>query len=212
MNFASRRPLTLAAFLEWEERQERKYEFDGVAPIAVPDRSDAAAAIGLNIMTALIVHLRGKPFRSYGNELRLLVAGRVRYPDAFIVRSSSPERATLVDDPVVVVEVPNGTDAEAGRERSEAYRDTRSIMHHVVLDQRRRRDPGLCPRGRMLDEFDRGGGCRAGIAGDRGFPFRYPSFIRTSSSRLNDARGCRRPGKWVGNSKVSLGKAAVAQW
>ena len=29
MNLAVRKPMTLAEFLAWEERQEQRYEFDG---------------------------------------------------------------------------------------------------------------------------------------------------------------------------------------
>ena len=33
MNLAVRKPMSLAEFLEWEERQELRYEFDGVEPV-----------------------------------------------------------------------------------------------------------------------------------------------------------------------------------
>ena len=35
MNLALRKPMTLAEFLEWEERQPLRYEFDGVGPVAM---------------------------------------------------------------------------------------------------------------------------------------------------------------------------------
>ena len=35
MNLALRKPMTLAEFLEWEERQPLRYEFDGVGPVAI---------------------------------------------------------------------------------------------------------------------------------------------------------------------------------
>ena len=35
MNLALRKPVTLAEFLEWEERQPMRYEFDGVGPVAM---------------------------------------------------------------------------------------------------------------------------------------------------------------------------------
>ena len=39
MNLAVRKPMSLAEFLEWEERQELRYEFDGVEPSAMTGRS-----------------------------------------------------------------------------------------------------------------------------------------------------------------------------
>jgi hypothetical protein len=35
MNVAFRKPLTLAEFLDWERRQELRYEFDGFQPVAM---------------------------------------------------------------------------------------------------------------------------------------------------------------------------------
>ena len=35
MNLAVRKPMSLAEFLEWEDRQELRYEFDGVEPSAM---------------------------------------------------------------------------------------------------------------------------------------------------------------------------------
>ena len=35
MNVALRKPMTLEAFLAWEERQELRYEFDGFQPVAM---------------------------------------------------------------------------------------------------------------------------------------------------------------------------------
>jgi hypothetical protein len=35
MNIALRKPWTVDEFLAWEERQEPRYEFDGVRPVAM---------------------------------------------------------------------------------------------------------------------------------------------------------------------------------
>ena len=35
MNLTVRKPMTLAEFLAWEERQEQRYEFDGSEPVAM---------------------------------------------------------------------------------------------------------------------------------------------------------------------------------
>ena len=41
MNLAMRKPMSLAEFLEWEERQELRYEFDGVEPSAMTGEASA---------------------------------------------------------------------------------------------------------------------------------------------------------------------------
>ena len=38
MDIALRRPLRLDEFLEWERRQELRYEFDGTQPVAMLSR------------------------------------------------------------------------------------------------------------------------------------------------------------------------------
>ena len=35
MSAVLQRPMTLAEFLDWEERQELRYEFDGFQPVAM---------------------------------------------------------------------------------------------------------------------------------------------------------------------------------
>ena len=55
MNLALRKPMTLAEFLEWEERQPLRYEFDGVGPVAMTGgTSDTlkSSAISLSLLPA----------------------------------------------------------------------------------------------------------------------------------------------------------------
>ena len=61
MNVALRVPMTLAEFLDWEDRQELRYEFDGLQPIAMTGGTRAHAAIQGNLAVALKTRLRGKP-------------------------------------------------------------------------------------------------------------------------------------------------------
>jgi hypothetical protein len=46
MSNALREPLSLTDFLDWEERQELPYEFDGSQPVAMTGGTDAHEAIG----------------------------------------------------------------------------------------------------------------------------------------------------------------------
>ena len=45
MNVALRKPMSLAEFLAWEERQELRYEFDGFQPVAMT--GERSGTIGL---------------------------------------------------------------------------------------------------------------------------------------------------------------------
>ena len=55
--------MTLADFLEWEERQEERYEFDGFQPVAMTGGTNAHEAIGGTLRALLREGLRGKPCR-----------------------------------------------------------------------------------------------------------------------------------------------------
>ena len=45
MSLTLRKSMSLAAFLEWEERQETKYKFDGFKPVAMVGGTSAHAII-----------------------------------------------------------------------------------------------------------------------------------------------------------------------
>jgi len=136
MNVALRTPMTLRQFLAWEERQELRYEFDGFQPVAMAGGTAAHAAVQSNLIAALVVRLRGKPCRSYGSELKIEVAGRIRYPEAFVVCTPVPPRSTVVADPVVVFEVlSDGTANDDLVLKNAEYRATPSIQRYVILQQ-----------------------------------------------------------------------------
>lgn len=136
MNVALRSPMTLQQFLAWEERQELRYEFDGFHPVAMAGGTAAHAAVQSNLIAALVVRLRGKPCRSYGSELKIEVAGRIRYPEAFVACTPVPPRSTVVTDPVVVFEVLSDGSANDDLVLKNAeYRATPSIQRYVILQQ-----------------------------------------------------------------------------
>jgi Uma2 family endonuclease len=136
MNIAMRRPMTLEEFLAWEDRQELRYEFDGFQPIAMTGGTAAHAGIQANLIAALITRLRGKPCRAFGSELKIAVAGRIRYPDAFVICTPVPNGAKVVSEPVVVFEVlSDSTAREDLFSKNAEYRATPSIQRYVILEQ-----------------------------------------------------------------------------
>ena len=136
MNVAVRRSMTLSQFLAWEERQELRYEFDGFQPVAMTGGTDAHDAVQMNLHAALVNRLRGRPCRARGSDLKILVAGRIRYPDAFVVCTPVPPTATVVTEPVVVFEVLSESTANTDIiEKNAEYRATPSIQRYVILQQ-----------------------------------------------------------------------------
>ena len=137
MNLALRKPMTLAEFLEWEERQPMRYEFDGIGPVAMTGGTAGHADIQANLAAALRTRLRGNPCRFYGSDLKFQVAdGQVRYPDGMVLCSPVDRTATIVYDPVVVFEVLSPSTARDDRiVKAREYQATPSIQRYVMLEQ-----------------------------------------------------------------------------
>jgi len=135
MNVVMHRPMTTEAFLEWEERQELRYEFDGSAPVAMTGGTAGHSAIQRNLLFALTGRLRGKPCQPYTSDLKIVAAGSIRYPDAFVVCSPVGINKTVVTEPVVVFEVLSPSTATVDRVIKNAeYRDTPLILRYVMLE------------------------------------------------------------------------------
>jgi Uma2 family endonuclease len=136
MNVALRQKMTLQQFLAWEERQEARHEFDGFWPVAMAGGTAAHAAIQRNLLIALGTRLRGQACQPYGSDLKVLVDGRVRYPDAFVVCTKPVATATVVTDPVVVFEVlSEGSVHDDLLAKNAEYRACPSILRYAVLEQ-----------------------------------------------------------------------------
>ena len=133
-----RKPMTLEEFLAWEERQELRFEFDGFAPVAMTGGTAAHDRITFNLQKALDGRLAGKSCRPWGPNMKIVVDGRARYPDAFVVWQPVPPTATIADNPVVVFEVVSeGSTATDLIDKNREYRATPSIQRYIILQQTR---------------------------------------------------------------------------
>ena len=128
--------MTLEQFLAWEDRQELRWEFDGFQPVAMNGGTLEHSTIQSNLLAALVNHPRGKPCRAHGSHLKIEVAGRIRYPDAFVVCTPVPPGAKVVAEPVVVFEILSPSTANEDLVvKSADYRATPSIQRYVILQQ-----------------------------------------------------------------------------
>jgi Uma2 family endonuclease len=136
MNVALRKPMSLVEFLAWEQRQEIRYEFDGLQAYAMVGGTAAHATVQRNLVTALTIRLRGNGCQPFGSELKIEVAGSIRYPDAFVVCTPVARNAQVIRDPVVIFEVLSPGTARVDRVTKNAeYRATASILRYVMLEQ-----------------------------------------------------------------------------
>jgi len=136
MNVALRPRITKEEFLEWEERQELRYEFDGYRAIAMVGGTQAHDIIAMNIIIEIGMRLADAPCRVHGGGMKIEVAGRIRYPDAFVVCSPVEPKGKLITDPVVVFEVQSESTALIDQTiKNEEYCATPSIRRYVMLSQ-----------------------------------------------------------------------------
>jgi Uma2 family endonuclease len=136
MSAVLQRPMTLADFLDWEERQELRYEFDGFQPVAMTGGTAAHETICGTLRALLYQRPGGKPCRPWGPNSKVVVKGRIRYPDAFVNCTPVPPANTIIQEPVVVFEVLSpGTSRTDRIEKLREYQATASIQRYVILEQ-----------------------------------------------------------------------------
>jgi Uma2 family endonuclease len=130
--------MTLEAFLDWEGRQECKHEFDGFQPVAMTGVTAAHSAIQRNLLGLLFNRLRSHRCQAHGSDLKVQVAGRIRYPDAFIVCTPVLPNAIVIHDPVIVFEILSpGTSYTDRILKNREYRATPSVQRYIILEQSR---------------------------------------------------------------------------
>jgi Uma2 family endonuclease len=134
MNVPLRKLMNLAEFLKWESKQELRYEFDGVQPVAMTGGTRAHADIQRNISLAIGNRLRGKPCKFYDSDLKIEVAGKIRYPDGFVTWSAGDNKSAAVHDPVVIFEVLSQSTTSTDRRE---YQGAPSVQRYVMLEQDR---------------------------------------------------------------------------
>jgi len=95
--------------------------------------------ITFDLRAALAARLAGKPCRPLGPNVKIIVDGRIRYPDGFVVCQPVSRTATIAGDPVVVFEVLSEGSSETDLiDKNREYRATPSILRYVVLRQTHR--------------------------------------------------------------------------
>ena len=65
--------MTLDEFLDWERRQELRYEFDGTRPVAMTGGTVEHSEIATSLVEALRRRSAGKPCRAFRGDLKVLL-------------------------------------------------------------------------------------------------------------------------------------------
>ncbi len=130
------KPLSLDEFIAWEERQEQRYEFDGVAIEAMTGGSIAHGRIQANLIGALYARLQNGPCFVIGSEVKVRTESSLRYPDAMVICSPADAGATWTSEPTALFEVlsPSTARNDLGTKNAE-YQTINSLRRYVVLHQ-----------------------------------------------------------------------------
>ncbi len=138
MSTALHKPMTMTDFLNWEELQPTKHEFDGLQPVAMAGGTRAHAQLQRNLAITIGGALRGSPCEFLGSDFQLHLTTTVRYPDGIVVcdRGNPKDRGTTL--PVIVFEVLSPSTAGTDRiAKAQEYQATASVQHYVMLEQDR---------------------------------------------------------------------------
>jgi len=128
--------MSLDDFLAWEERQEIRYEYDGVDIQAMTGGTLTHARIQANLIAALGPRLRGGPCFLVGSQVKVRTDTSIRYPDAMVICSRADGKATSTKEPVVLFEIlsPSTARKDLGAKNAE-YQTIAALKRYVVLHQ-----------------------------------------------------------------------------
>jgi Uma2 family endonuclease len=136
MNVALRTSMALTEFLAWEECQPTRFVFDGFQPLAMTGGTIAHNRIMRRLHRALERGLAGQSCEPFGPDVKIVVDGTARYPDAVLSCTPQSGSAQVVEQPVVVFEVSSERRSRTDRiEKVGEYQATQSILRYVVLEQ-----------------------------------------------------------------------------
>ncbi|MGH6905475.1 MAG: Uma2 family endonuclease [Geminicoccaceae bacterium] len=128
---------TLEDFLTWEREQPQRYErVSGVIRMMTGGTVDHNR-ITLNVAEAFRRRLRDGNCEAFVNDVKVVTpAGDVMYPYVVVACGDIAGKATVLEAPVVIVEVLSESTAERdhGRKRW-AYQTIPSLRHYILIDQ-----------------------------------------------------------------------------
>jgi Uma2 family endonuclease len=126
---------TVEEFLAWEDRQEGRHEFDGERIIAMTGGSVAHQKIVFNLVRTLL-HLLDPAAFDAVFEMRVRLAGWIRYPDVLVYPGHLDHALKILADAIVIFEVLSDVTARIDRlDKLQEYRLLPSLRRYVLLEQ-----------------------------------------------------------------------------
>jgi Uma2 family endonuclease len=133
-------PISVADYLAGEPLSEVRHEYIGGTVYAMAGASEEHNTISLNVATALHSFLRGKPCRTFVNDLkvRLQIAQRdiFYYPDILVTCDPRDTDRYFKRFPKVLIEVlSDGTERIDRREKFLSYTHIETLEEYILVAQ-----------------------------------------------------------------------------
>jgi Uma2 family endonuclease len=134
------RSYTLEEYEGVEESSPVKHEYFGGEIFAMAGGSRNHNRIAANVLSALVVALRGGPCEAFGSDMKVATAdGLYTCPDVMVVCGEVQvigQRLEAVTNPVALVEVLSPSTAAYDRgDKFEHYRSIPTLREYVLVDQ-----------------------------------------------------------------------------
>jgi Uma2 family endonuclease len=134
------KPLTLAEFLAWEERQPTKHEYRDGAVYAMAGATDDHGQIIMNLSAIVRPSLRGGPCRAYANDMKVVAPFPAsRYPDFIVTCDERDSKDKLKKKhPKLIIEVLSAsTEAVDKGDKLDEYQTIAELQEYALIDSRR---------------------------------------------------------------------------
>lgn len=128
--------MTVEAYLDWEPRQELRYEFVGGEVFAMTGGTLPHNDIAINLLTALRPHIRAQGCRINIADAKVHVSSSIyRYPDLVVSCDDRDKTAVnAIQYPKLIVEVLSpGTEALDRGDKFKEYRSLPSLQEYVLI-------------------------------------------------------------------------------
>ncbi|RCJ24975.1 hypothetical protein A6S26_17395 [Nostoc sp. ATCC 43529] len=135
---SNRKYMSPQEYLEWEERQDIKYEYINGEVFAMTGGTIPHTTIALNLASALKSHLRGSSCRAFMADAKVAVTenGPFHYPDVVVSCHPRDKQAIkFIQYPCLIVEVlsPSTEAYDRGRKFIQ-YRRIQTLQEYVLID------------------------------------------------------------------------------
>jgi len=130
--------MTAEEYLEWEAKQELRYEYIDGEILAMTGGTLPHNSIALNFYTALRPHLRQKSCQAYVSDAKVKPSqlSRYFYPDLVVTCDSDDLKARdFIQNPKIIVEVLSpGTETYDRTKKFKYYRQIPTLQEYVLVD------------------------------------------------------------------------------